>query len=524
MSTSLPKELRAGSYATSLLVRVRTRHVSRTARAGIAAAFLVYLLTIVGASYFGSSMRRYAEATAGSSADAFWLNFVLALRKGNLGTVGVAALASVIIATLIGPISGAAGQTLVSSSEATGLRLPRLHRYFDSWVTTVVSPLGLTQFLTLTLLAGLLTLDGGRTAAMTVVWLLWVTLMAASVTLGWGVEYAMRVFSRTTRIILTAALLAGLAAATLADPHHGSTLFGAADGFSAVLFAGTQHHLTPVLLTCITLIVLSAAFVAGGVMLCRCALAHPALVPAKPRTRARARPWPTNPMRVGVRVAWIAQWRTRVARRSVTVLGVVAAAGLLAAHAHLIDIANVLNTVVFTLPLSVALGWGVNMFGVIGSGMTWLLTQPAIGPRLAAAATTTQIGSVVLQGAMFAIPAWAIGGAHVDQLLRFGLALTAAAALVGVSCARMSVLHPMRARLAERGDAIVPPVRSVNYTLRLLVAGTLPGMLLAGSGWPLPVIAALTLAAVAAATFRYQEVARLWADPAVRARVAASVT
>lgn len=512
-----PSDVLSGARGTLLLLRLRAR-TTRSVKArillwvGAAITYLMFLFMVNA----GTTMRILAEREAGTPEGEFATTFVLALRSGDLGWVGALALGSVLVVTMLGPITGSANQALAPANDLTGLRMARLHRYFDTWVTTVISPTGIMQFLTLTALASLLTLDGGRTWALLLTWVTWPALLAVMIAAGWGFEWLYRATGARTKTIVTCALLSVLGVALLVDPDHGKTLFGLGEFYATAVHTATQGPSQVLTGVSVTAGIGLLAFVAGLVA-CREALSLPE-VPHRATTTIRSFPVPRVKFLAVLTILAAVVTRTREIRRPVMVVLImgIPGAGIAAFTGNLPE--NTLPALLLIVPLSVTLGFGVNVFGLLGPSVPFLLSTPGFTRHVIPAAFVMNL--VVIVG-MFLVISTPILILTPTRAGAFLLAVTVTSVLATVFGLRKSVTNPVRTRLTGRGDPTLPPVTAVNYTIRLLAGASVVGIIVMSAPAPYSWLAAMT--ALTWSTYRYVRVTTMWANPATQSRVVAEV-
>jgi hypothetical protein len=237
------------------------------------------------------------------------------------------------------------------------------------------------------------------------------------------------------------------------------------------------------------------------------------------RDRRRRRP-AGGPLREQLALDRSSIWRSTSLRRGLLVLGVLP--GLAAAAAALDWSALVL------LPGLVAAGagllFGVNAFCLDGPGALWLHSLPA-RPRTAFWAKTVVTGEVCLLAVVLTLLA---GGLRVDgpsPTPPQGVALFSCTVVIVLrvvaTCMRASVTRPHRADLRGPRDTPAPPGAMAAYSARLALSTTLVAVLFSAastsSDWRFPALLAVPFVLLSARHILAS--ARLWQDPAVRARV-----
>lgn len=516
----LATEASPGLVATVRLSRLKARSRSSWARtkARIDAGLLATGLVVAVLS--GDLAVRLAAGQGSPLAEA-----LAQMARGSLGAGGSAAVALVVAGLVFAPATGAATHAQFSDLDLAGIRPPRLHRYFDGVWNSVVSPVGASPLLILTSLASLVTSSGpGRLVAVALAWVTWLTLLTLLAASGWTIDYLRRRWTPRLRWYAVAGAAAGTGVAVLLDPNRGRTGFGLADRYAAIVSAAARGEPGPALLGIGVLLAGGVGLGLAGMALCRAALALPAPVQRQDQT-VRAVSVPQRPLLALGAVIGTSLWRSREVRRPILMM-VLAAMPLLIGGIRYTggQGSSVLASVLLVVPLSLALGWGVNVLGALGGAVTLLLAQPgAWRPLLRAMAGIQLVVTLLLGTALLVIGA---GFSDSWQILpSFVVGLVVASVIATASSLRYSLRRPHRTRLTGRGEPLVPPVVGLEYVVRLMVTAGLAGVAVAtvgtlAPGWFLGVALAAT---VGYGWWRWRSLARIWSDPYHRARVAALV-
>jgi hypothetical protein len=216
-------------------------------------------------------------------------------------------------------------------------------------------------------------------------------------------------------------------------------------------------------------------------------------------------------------------WRSTALRRGIYVLALLP--GVVAAAVGL-DWASLV-----LLPGLVAAGagllFGVNAFCLDGSGAVWLSSLPHPA-TLAFWAKTRVLLEVCGAAVIVSLVAGGLRSGEVPTSTQLAAAIGAATACclsVTASCMGLSVRSPHRADLRGSRDTPAPPATMAAYSVRLATLTTFTGIgfsLTAYAGSPAPPLLLMVALGLLAAR-RLLVAARTYADPAVRARVTATV-
>lgn len=520
MITLLPPlaDVRHAARDTGLLVRLRWRLVRGV---GPRLLVLIGLAVLVGvlaaASNVGRAIWILAGAGTSTTAGQFAANYVMALERGELGVVGAAALGAAVAASLFSPFTGAASLSLASPDDLTGIRPARLHAFFDSVVTTSISTIGFLQLFGLTVVASLLTLDGTGTVALLLAWLVWPCLILLTVALVWGIELLHRVTVRTLRRAAGTGIVVTAAAAIVAVQAEWSPLFGLGGAFAYTLREIAHGDFGRAGLALGLCVASSAGLFLLGLALCQAALCRPA------RTSTLRRVTHRRTLAVRPQLALL-QILVRQMARTVEVRRPILAVVILGIPAVWVSGGDrlVMTTLVLATPLAVALAWGVNAFGVLGSAMPWLASQPHLLRWLLWMVTGIQVMVVAVLAILCWAPPWVAGVVDSRDIASLGAGLAVSTAVTTRSAVAKAVWRPYLTRLGEGGDVIVPPLAATNYALRFALWGGQFGVLVLAQSDPALQVG-LVCAALVWSSARFAVLLGQWRSREVQAYVVATV-
>ena len=513
-----PTEIRRGIHDTVLLLTMRWRGVRNpVTRVGVyagAAFFSVGLLIMVNLGYIVRVMGAQGEGTA---AGVFALSWIQALQRNEIGDVGAITLGGALVVAVFAPFTGSSTLTLAPVEDLHGLRLARLHRYFDSVLVNCVSGIGLLQLLALTAITSVLSLDGTRGPALLVTWAVWLSVIVLTTTLGWVLEFTLRRWGLKARWRIGAVIAAGVTIAVVLDPRNGRTVFGLGDLYSSMINSAASGTVTGAVTPLLAVLAMIAVIMWVGLIAARQALTLPAVVLRRATTR-RHRAMPAQPSAMAMRLLTDTLWRTPEVRRPLLAVLAIGIPGLMIAQMS----ENVENAIMAAVPLAVSLAWGVNVFAVLGPGMSWLASIPGVLGRIPYAAAILQLFLVVLLVETLWLAAYVTGRATPESGLRLLTAAVVTGCLSAVFSLHLAIRRPMRARLSGRGDSLVPPLTALNYLMGLLILVCLPASLVSGAPSAVRLAAvSVSLVIFAAGTWWY---GRHFARPEVRYRVVSEVS
>lgn len=509
------KETLAGFNATRMLVALRWRMVRSSAvKSAIVfgGLFFFFGLSIVVNMGYAAQLAALQQQNAQGIYARLWAE---SLSAGTMLNVGAFALAGALAVALFAPFTGTSTLALNPTEDMEGLRLPRTHRFFDSFLINFISGLGLLQLLVLTAVASLVTMDGLRGPAILTAGALWVFVISLMTATGWILEWSARKFGHRNKNLFGIFVFLLIVLAIVADPRHGETLFGLAPLFldtlrSSVLGWSSTSFLAPSIV-----LVSSVPVILLGLVATRAALAMPprSNKMGKVRKNKNVSKYPTV---TAFQILNRTIWRTSEVRKPI--LGLLLVGSLIAAIVPLGD--NVEFSLIAVAPLTVGLSWSLNVFGLLGSGNVWLASQPKIMDRLPWVALVLQL----IMSFAITVILWGIslgfGHTTIESLGRVvggGLISIVACAILSLF---FSIAQPHRTRLSGRGDALLPPLAALGYLLALLLIGPAPVSFMFVTEEPLQGQLVAALIPIISLAFLATS-ARMWANPVHRSKVIA---
>lgn len=509
----------SGFAATGLLIRLRWRMIrSSIFKIGLTLAFLLFFPVAYSVINMGYLVEIAATQTGESAASIYaqaWLN---SLESGNIAPLGALAIGGAVVVAFFAPFTGTSTLALVSSDDLLCVRPNRKHRFWDSLLINASSGIGLLQLVTLTAVTSLITLDGERIWALLFTWVLWLLLVAVNTTLGFSLEWLHRKWGPRRRKIMAAIGIVSLGVAVLLDDKKGADLFGLAKYYTKILRLSVQSFNPWSVWVIVIAVAVTVILIFYGLKTTESAFSLPERSTVRGGVHKRGH-MGSNAFLVAVILMWKTLFRTKECRRPIIAIFIVGTpVAMFTQFDQTIAIAFIM-----TVPLAISLGWGVNVFGVVGQGMNWLGSQPKIMWMIPRVTVLFQFAASVLLIGWFWFVGYMTGHAtlHDAQLLLIG-AVVAATGTTALSLL-LSVIKPIRSSLKGRGDALIPPMTALVYLFILVIFGCLPGVLIAQDAVPgkQGVIFILTIAASLSILFFGWF---LWDKPKVKAQVVAKVS
>jgi hypothetical protein len=516
--TGLYDETAGGLRATIRLSRLRAQ--VRTPRARFrtrGAAGLAFCLLITAAAA-GNIVTWLALHSDSSSP-------IVPYLVGDKSVSLAAALGTVLAGVVFAPISGAAAQAQFPDFDLAGIRPSRLYRYFDGIWNSVLSPVGLSPLLLLTAAASLATPDGrGRVAAVAIALATWLWAILVMALLAWTIEFCRRRWGARLRWYLAGAASLAVASAVVLDPAHGRTIFGLAGWLHTIIEAGVEGAVLPVLSGTAMMLVAAGLTFLAGVVVCRRTLVLPTPI-ERVRQRIGSVTVPVHPSLALFTILVTTLARTREVRRPILMMIAIAMPMLFAWIRYSGSTpTSMLGSVTMVVPLAMALGWGVNVFGVLGGAVTLLLAQPRAWKLLLRHIILIQLLASFGFGLLLMVLAVAWSSMSWAVLPPYLAGLAASSVIATGLSVRYSVEKPHRTRLTGRGDPLVPPIVGMGYVLRIMLTGATTGLAVAMTASLVPWLAVVVCLIVAFTAWRsWRRVSNRWNDPAIRSSVAALV-
>ncbi|WGY02243.1 hypothetical protein QI633_00455 [Nocardioides sp. QY071] len=417
----------------------------------------------------------------------------------DLGRLLRPALAALVLVAVSGAVAGGGGRELLARDPASVFPVSPVTDHLGA---LLLAPLSAGWLIQAWGLLGLVAAVAGPGAVpVALAWLVAATALAQAV--GWAGEYLRR------RGVLAwfAVPLAGLGV------------------LPAPLVADAVQHGGPAAraLAVVALLAATVLLVAAGAVL---AVVTARRVPRDETRREGAtyapRPLPASDLALLRRTDRASVWRSVPLRRGTVLLalapGTVALAGGLAWS----------NLVL--LPGLVASGcvllFGVNLWCLDGRGLLWRESLP-VSPCTVLLARALVLAEVLLGAgtATLALGALRAGRPTAAEALAVVLALLVVVAQSLSAALRWSLAHPYAVDLRSARATPAPPLAMVGYSLRLSVATTLSGLLLAGFArvGRADLVGLTAALLVAFSAVRIGRAAHRWSDPVRRAAVVAVV-
>lgn len=517
-------DLARGAETTLLLLRLKWRTTRKIkSKIFLWAGFIILSLAVFLSAQVGTLIREVAQnGDPESAAQQFALVYLATFTRGELGTFGAAALGLSLLSAVVAPFTGAIRTSIMSTRDTVAFPLTRWYRFTDSIAAQVFSSIAILQLVALSAISSLLTLQGGRGMSMLFTWTVWLALVAVSTLSIWAAESLYRKFGFKVRMIVlgTVAIVVGLL--VLLDPEHGKTLFGLGTVYADIVQTiGTTMSGAEVARAFAIVIGSTLLIFFSGAFLSSVALSLPERDSESKKQRKVFRVH--KPFKIP-ELEIIYFFITSILRATESRKPVIAAVGL---GATFVIVTNgeytIASTFTVMIPLVAALAWGANVFGTLGGGTVWLASQPRIFNRLPWLFFVTQSLVTFVLFALVWLPGALLGRVDLTMLPSIAMAATAVTALVARSSIHKTIHNPYPTRFGARGETLLPPVTTLNYTFRFALWAGQYGVLLLSINNAM-IQLALTFLAVAWSALRMTRLQEKWnSKPEIRQEVMSKV-
>lgn len=462
-----------GLRDTRNLIAARWRAVrSPGARWGIMLGALIILLGVLMASNVSVIVKTWAQQGIDSTVGTFAITWILSLQRGELGEIGAITIGGALIAAVFSPFTGSSTLSLAPAEDLQGVRLARAHRYFDSLAINCVSGIGILQLFALTGVTSVLTIDGAKGPAMLITWAIWFTVIILTTTIGWSLEWVLRRWGKVARRLAGAIGVSVIVTLIVWDTERAKNLYGLGNPYAWMVRGAATGDDWMIIAIAFGILFFAIVLILLGLRMTRKALLLPAPVLNVGKER-RARTTPTDAMSMMVQLITTVVVRTPECRRPI--LGVVFVGVPALLFIPLTE--NLETAIILAVPLTVSLAWGVNLFGILGSGMTWLTTQPRVIARIPLAAASIHFVVTVAMVMILFGASYLSGNADAEVGKRLLIGAVIVGALSAAVSINLSTDRPIRARLSGRGDSLVPPLTALSYLMRLIVFACIPAFI-----------------------------------------------
>lgn len=397
-----------------------------------------------------------------------WINVFLA-NNASLAAGGV--LWAVVASILIIPLVGYSFSSVIPEGDLASIKITDNHKIADSIFLQFVSTISFVQVMVLTCLSSIFTI-GSATPGLGIVfsWIIWVVAVLITVLAAWCFEYLHRKFGLISKIVIFV-ILAGVAGGLyLLFPEPFAGFFGVGEAYTLFIQEMSFTNIVPFLIA-----VAIAGIVAVAVLYGISFVASNTLKRAeRPKKRN------TNKVliaRLGLenknKVSSLTQFLANMILRQNNIWKPLGLSSIFAISMAISFYAfyDVLLTVSTLIPIMISLVWAINVFGIIGSGTTWLVSLP--GGKRKILSSVTKIQYIIIAAISFITVGlvFTIYRSDLNVFISFLLATTMTSAVITQFALKKAVYSPFRYRVHIRGESVLPPNKAFSYMIQLFIIG-----------------------------------------------------
>jgi hypothetical protein len=437
----------------------------------LAVGFAIAIL--LGTAYSGQGLRTVITTAATETESLrdtllLWVNIFL---QDNASTAMGGILWALVASVLLIPLVGYSFASIIPEGDLASIKITDSHKIADSLFLQFVSSISFIQVLTLTALTSILTIDSDNPGIGIVVsWLLWSLSVMATVLSAWFFEFLLRKYGIKAKVI--ALVLIGIVTSLLyvIFPNDIAGFFGLGEKYSSLIQSLTLNNGFPIL--AIALVFLAAVIILGSLI--SYVASNTLKIPEKTKKTDRSKIFLA---RIGLadknNIDNMSQFFANMIIRQSniwkplllsTVFAVVMAVVFFAFY-------EVLFTVSTLIPIMIALVWSINIFGILGSGTTWLVSLPGAKMQLLGSVVKVQYVIIGLITLLIMALVLAFYQPSVGVFSDFLLATVVSSIVITQFALERSVRSPHRYRVHIRGESVLPPNKAFSYMAQLFFLG-----------------------------------------------------
>lgn len=461
----------------------------RSQKVWILFAVAFAMLLLLATAYSGSALRLLISATAESASSAsirdtvlLYLNIFLANNaSAAMGGILWALVASILLI----PLVGYSFASLVPEGDLASIKITDNHKIADSIFLQFVSAISFVQVITLTVLTSVLTIGMSNPGLGIVTsWLLWTVSVFATVLSAWFFELLLRKYGFKAKIISLSVIGLTVLGLYLLFPDDIGGFFGVGETYTVLLQSLSLDNGSTLLLIFLAFLVVSGllglliSFVASKTL----------QIPEKPKKKDRSR---VILARLGLieknTISSIEQFLANMVIRQSNIWKPLLLSTVFAVVMSVVffNFYDIFVTIAALIPIMISLVWSINVFGVLGSGTTWLVSLPQAKRKLLSSIVKLQYIIIGLITVLIVALVLFVHSPPAPVFINFIMATIAASLVVTQFALEKSVKSPHRYRVHIRGESVLPPNKAFSYMIKLFFYGFLvSGMIYTASNLP----------------------------------------
>ena len=434
------------------------------------------LLLVIGSAFTGSVLRTVMTTPIAGGSQSLqdtlilWVNIFLA-QNANVAAGGIfwALLGAIIII----PLVGYSFASIIPEGDLVSIKKTDYHKIADSILLQFVSTISFVQVLVLTALTSIFTL-GTESPGFGIVmsWGLWIISVLATVVAVWSFEFLFRKFGVKSKLFVFVGLIITVGTLWLIFPQQFPEAFGIGEAYVSYVQNLSFENV--------------GAFFAGLLVVIAVIVALLALISfiGSNTLKVTERPKKKNYNKVFIariglqdknKINSLTEFLANMVIRQNNIWKPIAlSTGFIIGMATVFyNFYDVSLTISALIPVMISLVWGINIFGIIGSGTTWLVSLPGGKSKLLSSVAKIQYIIIAAITIIVASAIFFIYQPNFVSIIAFLITTTTTTIFVTQFSIRKAVYNPARYRVHIRGESVLPPDKAFAYMIQLFIVGFL---------------------------------------------------
>lgn len=434
-----------------------------------AIVFLIYLAASLG-TFIKQAVVQLPDGDQGKET---FLIFLKVFIDNSSGFMLGGMFWAMLLAALFMPLIGFSFGSIIPEGDLVSVKRNNNHKISDSIFLQIGSSISVVQIVAVTGLVSMFTVD--RIApgyAIVASWGLWVIASLFSSLSTWFFELLLRKFGTKSKMISLAVIASTVAALMLTVPTETLNFFGAAP-----MYIDFLNELSSVNILAFLAWTGAVGAVSVALLMLISFTASKALNLPEPPARKDSNV--TFFARIGLEeknfVGSTTQFITNTILQQPNILRPLLIGFFFTAAMSVTfySFTQTLGSVASLIPVMVALAWTINVFGVFGSGTTWLLSLPKAKEALLSSVLKVHHFITLFIVACIGTAVVLIYSLPFSELYSFVLASMGGSLLIAQSSLKQSIYTPYRFRVNIKGESIIPPTKVISSLFRLFLYGFL---------------------------------------------------
>ncbi len=462
--------------------------------------------------------RNYGSSSSSTTSIVYATSYVRDIISQDVGYLGAAVFAGAMLSAIVAPFTGTSSLTFISKKETGNLLNSRMKPYTDSVLSALLSIITPLQVLSLTMISSLILIAGGD-AKLTFMatWLISLTILNLNVMFIWVEKIiSIKKNGRYSKLI-AASIIAVLGLMVIVDPQHGRNAFGLSDLFFDYILGSANASTGEVASFVGVIFITNFVLIVSTILLASSAINSSYFTTRGNKTHIgdvslesmdKTLP-PRNKILNNLNFITIllSPFKYYASYRSPFIILV--SVGILATFITK-GMNNAIVGETLIIPLIIALGWSSNVLGIVGGGLSWIMSFPNVKNRFVATVFLTHIAAGLAMIFAILLPSVIFGYVDGQTLLSALLTNLTAGAIVGAFSVSKSFKSPHSTSLGSGAETILPPATTLVYTMQIVLITLLPSLLVFYSGNLFYIQIGLTGLAVMFSSFHVMRINKQW--------------